>query len=255
MLKPRDTVVRSPAAHNEGTVSGEWMCHATDVSIVDIRFISGASLSQSELVACVSKFNLHMEWSSSVDLLTGSENTLLLKISGGLATSVAAVVVWTVSWAGVWSSSPGVLVGLHDIELWAPFSCDVVGVTVVVAVGVVGISIRANCWEGNGIECGDASASSRTEINVILNRSIEEIWFEEPMWVKRWGLGECSPGVVRTVKITSIGATLWSQIESLVFTIYLDLKRIEPIDSLVTKMWVPEFLLGLNHAQTSECES
>ena len=195
-----------------------------------------------------------MEWTSSVDLLTWSENTLLLEISSGLTTSVAAVVVRTVSWAGVWGSSPGVLVGLHDIELWAPLSCDVVGVTVVVAVSVVRISIRSNCWKGNGIECGDASASSRTEINVILNRSIEEIWLEEAIWIKRWGLGECSSGIVRTVKITSVGATLWSQVESLVFTIYLDLKRIEPIDSLVTKMWVPELLLGLNHAQTSECE-
>ena len=154
----------------------------------------------------------------------------------------------------MWGSPPGVLVGLHDIELWAPLSCDVVGVTVVVAVSVVRISIRANCWESNSIECGDASASSRTEINVILNRSIEEIWLEEAIWIKRWGLGECSSGIVRTVKITSVGATLWSQVESLVFTIYLDLKRIEPIDSLVTKMWVPELLLGLNHAQTSECE-
>lgn len=231
------------------------MRHATNVSIVDIRFISCTSLSQSELVACVPKFDLHMEWSSSVDLLTGSENTLLLEISGGLATSVATVVVWTISRAGVWSSSPRVLVGLHDIELWAPFSCDVVGVTVVVAVSVVGISIRSNCWKGDGIKCGDASTSSRTEINVILNRSIEEIWLEEAIWIKRWALGECSSGVVRTVKITSISATLWSQIESLVFTIYLDLERIEPIDSLVTKMWVPELLLGLNHAQTSECES
>ena len=82
-----------------------------------------------------------MEWSSSVDLLTGSENTLLLEISSGLATSVAAIVVWTISRAGVWSSSPGVLVGLHDIELWAPFSCDIVGVTVIIAVSVVGVSV------------------------------------------------------------------------------------------------------------------
>ena len=195
-----------------------------------------------------------MEWSSSVDLLTGSENTLLLEISSSLATSVAAIVVWTISRAGVWSSSPGVLVGLHDIELWAPFSCDIVGVTVIVAVSVVGVSVGANCWKGNSIKCGDTSASSRAEINIVLNRSVEEIWLEEAIWVKRWGLGECSSGVVRTVEITPTGATLRSQIEGLVFTIYLNIERIEPIYSLVTKMWVPELLLSLNHAQASECE-
>ena len=165
------------------------MCHATDVSIVDIRFISVASLSQSELVACVSKFDLHMEWSSSVDLLTGSENTLLLEISSLLATSVAIVVVWTTSRASVWGSSPGVLVCFHDIKLWAILSCDVVGVTVIVAVSVVRASVRSNCWKGNSIKCCDTSASSRTEINIVLNRSVEEIWLEKAIWVKRWALG------------------------------------------------------------------
>ena len=254
MLKPRDTIVRSPTAHNEGTVAGERVRHATNVSIVDIRFIGGTSLSQSELVACVPKFDLHMEWSSSVDLLTGSENTLLLEISSGLATSVATVVVWTISRAGVWGSSPRVLVGLHDIELWAPLSCDIVGITVIVAVSVVGISVRSNCWKSNSIKCGDTSASSRAEINIVLDRSIEEIWLEEAMWVKRWALGECSSGVVRTVEITSTGATLRSQIEGLVFTVYLDIERIKPVYSLMTKMRVPELLLSLNHAQASECE-
>ena len=195
-----------------------------------------------------------MEWSSSVDLLTRSEYTLLLEISSGLATSVTAVVVWTISRASVWSSSPGVLVGLHDIELWAPLPCDVVSVTVVVAISVMRISIRANCWESNSIECGDASASSRTEINIVLNGSVEEIWLEEAIWIERWGLRECSSGIVRTVEIASTSAALWSQVESLVFTIYLDIERIKPIDGLVTKMWVPELLLSLNHAQTSECE-
>lgn len=231
------------------------MSHATNVSIVDIRFISGAPLSQSKLVACVSKFDLHMEWSSSVDLLTRSENTLLLEISGGLATSVAAVVVWTISWACVWGSSPGVLVGLHDIELWAPLSSDIVGIAVVIAVSVVGISIRSNCWKGNSVKCGDASASGRAEINIVFNRSIEEIWLEEAIWVKGWALRECSSGVVRTVEVTSACATLRSQIESLIFTIYLDIERIEPIYGLMTKMWVPELLLSLDHAQASECES
>jgi hypothetical protein len=195
-----------------------------------------------------------MEWSSSVDLLTGSENTLLLEISSGLATSVTAVVVWTISRASVWSSSPGVLVGLHDIELWTPLSCDIVGVTVIVAVSVVGIPIRSNCWEGNSIKRGDTSASSRAEINIVLNRSVEEIWLEKAIWVKRWGLRECSSGVVRTVEITSTGATLRSQIKGLVFTIYLNIERIKPIYSLMTKMRVSELLLSLNHAQASECE-
>ena len=93
----------------------------------------------------------------------------MLKISGVLTTSVAIVVVWAISIAGVWSSSPGELVSLHNIELWAPFSCDVVGITVVVAIGIVWLSIRSNRWKGDGVEGGDTATVSLAEVNVVLD--------------------------------------------------------------------------------------
>ena len=93
----------------------------------------------------------------------------MLKISGVLTTSVAIVVVWAISIAGVWSSSPGELVSLHNIELWAPFSCDVVGITVVVAIGIVWLSIRSNRWKSDGVEGGDTATVSLAEVNVVLD--------------------------------------------------------------------------------------
>ena len=77
--------------------------------------------------------------------------------------------MWTVAITGVWGSSPGELVGFHNIKLWAPLSCDVVGITVVVAIGIVWLAIRSNRWKGDGVEGGDTATVSLTEVNVILN--------------------------------------------------------------------------------------
>ena len=77
--------------------------------------------------------------------------------------------MWAVAITGVWGGSPGELVGLHNIKLWAPLSCDVIGITVVVAIGIVWLAIRSNCWKGNCIEGGDTTTVSLAEVNVVLN--------------------------------------------------------------------------------------
>ena len=169
MLKPGDAIVGTPAAHDEGHVSIEGIGHASDVPSVLFRDIGRASLSQSELVRCLAKFYLHVERCVGVNLSSRSKRSFLLEISGVLTTSIAVVVVWAIAVTGVWGSSPGELVGLHNIKLWAPLSCDVVGITVVVAIGIVWLAIRSNCWKGNSVEGGDTATVSLAEVNVILN--------------------------------------------------------------------------------------
>ena len=61
VLKPGDTVVGTPATHDEATVSREGISHASNVARVLLRNIDVASLSQSELVRCRAKFDLNVE--------------------------------------------------------------------------------------------------------------------------------------------------------------------------------------------------
>ena len=61
VLKPGNTVVGTPATHDETHVSREGISHASDVASVLLRNIDVASLCQSELVRCLTKFDLDME--------------------------------------------------------------------------------------------------------------------------------------------------------------------------------------------------
>ena len=61
VLKPGDTVVGTPATHDEAHVSREGISHASDVASVLLGNIDVASLCQSELVRCLAKFDLDME--------------------------------------------------------------------------------------------------------------------------------------------------------------------------------------------------
>ena len=61
VLKPGDTVVGTPATHDEATVSREGISHASNVASVLLGNIDVASLCQSELVRCLAKFDLDME--------------------------------------------------------------------------------------------------------------------------------------------------------------------------------------------------
>ena len=65
--------------------------------------------------------------------------------------------------------SPGVLVCLHDIELRAVFSSDVVGIAVVVPIGIVGSTVRANGWQSHSVEGSNAAALHLAEIDIVLD--------------------------------------------------------------------------------------
>jgi len=67
---------------------------------------------------------------------------------------------------------PGVGVGLHDIEFWAPVSTNHIGIAVVVPTFSRNyLSINVLSWHRYEIECGIAATSRMAEINVILNGS------------------------------------------------------------------------------------
>ena len=75
----------------------------------------------------------------------------------------------TAAIARVWGGSPGVLVCLHNIEFWTVFAGDIVGIAVVVAIGVVWLTVRANGWECYGVEGGNATTLHPAEGDVILD--------------------------------------------------------------------------------------
>ena len=255
VLKPGDTVVGTPGTHDDAHVSRKGISHTSDVASVLLGNINVASLCQSELVRCLAKFDLDMERLMWVDFSSGSKGSFLLEISGILTTSVAVVVMWTVAITGVWGSSPGELVGLHNIELWAPLSSDVVGITVVVAIGIVWLAIRSNRRKGDSVEGGDTATVSLAEVNVVLNWTVEEVRSEEAIWIEAWTLREGGSGIVSTVNARSASATLRSQVEGFVFPVDLNCNGIETIDSWVASVWVSQLLLSLDHAEASEGES
>ena len=169
-----------------------------------------------------------------------------------MAASVAVPVVRTVAIAGVRSGPPGELVCFHDVHLWAELSGDVVGITVVVAVSVVWLAILTDGWERDCVEGSNAAAVGLAEVDVVLNRAIEELWLEEPIWIEAWALREGGSCVVWAVDGVASGAALRGQVKGLVLSIDIDSEGVEAIDSLVTKVGVSELLLGLGQANSGE---
>lgn len=127
-------------------------------------------MAHGECVLVGSELDLHVDWTSiSIDFLARSKNTLLLEIGDGIASSVAGPVVGTAAITSVWSSSPGVSVCFHDVKFWAVLACNVVGVAVVVAIGVMWLTIRTSGWKRYGVEGSDTPALLLGKVDIVLN--------------------------------------------------------------------------------------
>ena len=67
------------------------------------------------------------------------------------------------------------LVCLHNVELGAPVSTDLVTVAVIVSISVPVLARGVFAWGTNEIEGSDATAVALAEVNVIVNRAAKEV--------------------------------------------------------------------------------
>jgi hypothetical protein len=67
------------------------------------------------------------------------------------------------------------LVCLHNVELGAPVSTDLIAVAVIVSISVPVLARGVFAWGTNEIEGSDATAVALAEVNVIVNRAAKEV--------------------------------------------------------------------------------
>lgn len=118
---------------------------------------------------------------------------LLDRVLDAESTVLTVAVVVTIApgtGAGVGSSLVGVLVGLHDIELWAVSSTNTLGIAVVESVSGFWVSIDIDGWGSDEVESSDTSAGDLGKIDVVLNGSTEEVWLVESIWIVGWAICE-----------------------------------------------------------------
>ena len=148
-----------------------------------------------ELAILLNKVNLNMEPVVGVDLVlvtwSKSVPVHILGVVVALSTLVTPVVMSLVSWgiAGVWSGLERVLVGLHDVELWAEGAANLVGITVVVTSWTWDVaSIPVLGWHSDEVEGGDTAALHLAEVHIEGDLASEEVWHEEVVWSQLVGL-------------------------------------------------------------------
>jgi len=93
---------------------------------------------------------------------------------------------------------PGVLVCLHDIELRAPVSIDLVGVTVSVAISVhPEFAGFINAWHLDHVPGSDAATLVVAEVDVPLDRATKHVGLEElrVIQVERGGLSDVTTSI------------------------------------------------------------
>lgn len=140
----------SPVAHSNAHTLLDWSLDGSEIvggacSVGSVEYNGVRSLSQSDLdgikFSSIGGFEVELD----VECLLGVDFEAiswsiclwvpLVELNHAAATSVAVAVVTLGAWCVtfVHGCVPGVLVGLHDVHLWAPVSSNLVGVTVVVA--------------------------------------------------------------------------------------------------------------------------
>ena len=114
------------------------------------------------------------------------------------------------------------LVCLHNVELGAPVSTDLVAVAVIVSISVPVLARGVFAWGTNEIEGSDATAVALAEVNVIVNRAAKEVGSINLGGVHRGSLHQHSSSisgdydgiVVRLVGVEANVESLWDTILS-----------------------------------------
>jgi hypothetical protein len=185
VLQPVDAVVGAPSAEDKGHASLEVF--ALDVITAAGDGVVAALLGELHSVrvesisSAMSKGDLGVERSAGVNLVatfTVSSLLLRLEVRSARATVIAPGVVTLVVRVGavVDSSSPGVQVGLHHVELWAVETTNLVGIAVVEGVITAFGSIPVLGWHADKVEGVNTAAFGFGNIVVPFKSTAEEIW-------------------------------------------------------------------------------
>lgn len=130
--------------------------------------------------------DLDMDFLLGIDdvLIAGAESVVWQVVLGvpkalNLVVACLSLVVTELIWllARVRRGQESILVSFHNIEVWASLATVATRVTVVHAINTFGIvAILVNSWHLGDVHSSNTAASTVLEIEVVLNRSTQEIW-------------------------------------------------------------------------------
>jgi hypothetical protein len=236
---PQPGSVSRPVGHGEAHVS-EVVSHQVVTAVVaagghGLAVLGHGRLELLELAILLNKFNLEAEGLGGVDgvLATGSVlvSALVVEELDGVldagASTVAVPVVALVSRgvAGMSGGLVGVLVGLHDVELRAVLASDLVGIAVPPAVSVVKVTVLVLGGHAYHVEGSDAATGDFAHVDVVGDRSSEEVRSVEGLGVVVGSLQEVGAGSLREVDSVVDNSAVPAgvgKVEGLVLSVLLD---------------------------------
>ena len=110
----------------------------------------------------------------SVDIVVEALSGVVVAGATGVAGAVVALGIGGVALVG--GGGPDPLVGLHDVELRAPSSIDLVGIAVSKTVGVSpDVAVPVLGGGQDGVEGRDAAALLVAEVDVVLNNTTKKV--------------------------------------------------------------------------------
>jgi len=183
-IAPEPVVVGAPVGDGEGHTVFQVVGHVGVVRAVAVH-LHGVAVLRPRYSEGAKVFPTLVEVELGVELLVGVNLELaagtvrvvvqlVLVVLPAGAASVAVVVVTFAAGrvTRVRGGLPGPLVGLHDVELRAVISTDLVGITVVHTVVRRLISaIRLLAGHGNKVKGSDAATVALAEVHVVLDRA------------------------------------------------------------------------------------
>lgn len=231
--------VSSPVAHGKG--------HASLDGTLDLGHVAGAVAvvgGHSELFGALGHLDSEGGWQVEGDLhvegLLGVNGVLaawtipvrvllvsdLEAVSTSITIAKVALIVGSI--ALVWGRVPGVSVGLHEVEFWAPGTANHVGVAVVIlAVGWVGVAVPVLAGHGDQVEGSVATAGGLGEVDIVGDGAAVQWWAIEVVWAHLIAAGsEVASASMGNVDSFAVRATIpvaISDVKSLNSSIFLNI--------------------------------
>ena len=210
VLEPVDTAVAGPLAHNP--------CHTSDVlrHVRQVLAVTGClhkfsiTLSHGNRVAdeysiTLFKVKFHMEFIVGVDARGASGNVfacdvVLVNVQSAFTPAIT-VIIDSVGWGVTFVSSrvEGILIGLHEIELWAPVSSNLVCITILERILIV-----LHAGHQHSVKGGDTATADFTQVNIVFDGATEHVWHEVLRIVELLLSGQVHAIVVVISELSSI---------------------------------------------------
>ena len=189
---PEPGVLCLPVAYLESHATGQVWSDFCGTGCIHVNGFS--SLCQRSLeFSVILKSDFDVEFQGCVDCERAAwAISIVGELSGGVnpavsttvAVGVETISIWRIT--RVWRGLEGPLVGLHNIKLRAEVSAHLIGVTVVVAICIPGISIYVFAWSLEKIKGSNAATVAKAQVDVVIDTSAKQVWLVKMIGINRW---------------------------------------------------------------------